>query len=48
MMGTKERSFAPLIQVSLENLVPADHLVLPLDMVDNSIGLSRPISGPFL
>src|SRR2546429_4572588 len=25
MMGTKERSFAPLINVSLEELVPHDH-----------------------
>lgn len=25
MMGTKERSFAPLTHVSLEDLVPADH-----------------------
>jgi hypothetical protein len=25
MMGTKERSFAPLIHVSLEELVPQDH-----------------------
>ena len=26
MMGTKERSFAPLIHVSSEELVPRDHL----------------------
>ena len=25
MLGTKRRSFAPLIQVSLEELVPHDH-----------------------
>ena len=25
MMGTKERSFAPLVQVSLEQLVPQNH-----------------------
>src|SRR5690242_21880535 len=25
MMGTKERQFAPLVQVSLEQLVPHDH-----------------------
>jgi len=25
MMGTKERCFAPLVNVSLEELVPADH-----------------------
>jgi transposase len=25
MMGTKERHFAPLINASLEDLVPADH-----------------------
>jgi hypothetical protein len=26
MMGTKERCFAQLVNVSLEDLVPADHL----------------------
>ena len=26
MMGTKERSFAPLINVSVEELVPQDHV----------------------
>src|SRR6266849_4186828 len=31
MMGTKERSFAPLINVSLEDLVPADHFYRHLD-----------------
>jgi transposase len=31
MMGTKERSFAPLINVSLEELVPADHFYRHLD-----------------
>jgi hypothetical protein len=30
MMGTKERCFAPLITVSLEDLVPADHFYLTL------------------
>ncbi len=30
-MGTKERSFAPLINVSLEDLVPADHFYRHLD-----------------
>jgi hypothetical protein len=25
MMGTKERSFPPLVNVSLEDLVPEDH-----------------------
>jgi hypothetical protein len=25
MIGRKQRNFAPLINVSLENLVPADH-----------------------
>ena len=25
MMGSKERRFAPLIQISLEELVPHDH-----------------------
>ena len=27
MMGTKERSFAPLVNVSLEELVPQDHFI---------------------
>ncbi len=31
MMGTKERSFAPLINVSLEDLVPADHFYRHLE-----------------
>jgi len=31
MMGTKERSFAPLIQVSLEELVPPDHFYRHLE-----------------
>src|SRR5579884_1295152 len=31
MMGTKERSFAPLIHVSLEELVPQDHFYRHLD-----------------
>ena len=31
MMGTKERSFAPLIHVSLEDLVPADHFYRHLE-----------------
>src|SRR5947207_6094621 len=31
MMGTKARSFAPLIQVSLEELVPADHFYRHLE-----------------
>jgi transposase len=31
MMGTKERSFAPLIQVSLEELVPQDHFYRHLE-----------------
>jgi len=31
MMGTKQRSFAPLINVSLEDLVPADHFYRHLD-----------------
>jgi transposase len=31
MMGRKERSFAPLIQVSLEDLVPADHFYRHLE-----------------
>ncbi len=31
MMGTKERSFAPLMHVSLEELVPADHFYRHLE-----------------
>jgi transposase len=31
MMGRKERHFAPLINVSLENLVPADHFYRHLE-----------------
>jgi transposase len=31
MMGTKERSFAPLVHVSLEELVPADHFYRHLE-----------------
>ncbi len=31
MMGTKERSFAPLINVSLEELAPQDHFYRHLE-----------------
>jgi hypothetical protein len=31
MMGGKERSFTPLIHVSLEDLVPADHFYRHLE-----------------
>ncbi len=31
MMGMKERSFAPLVNVSLEDLVPADHFYRHLE-----------------
>jgi transposase len=31
MMGIKERSFAPLVNVSLEDLVPADHFYRHLE-----------------
>jgi hypothetical protein len=31
MMGSKERSFAPLIHVSLEDLVPQDHFYRHLE-----------------
>jgi hypothetical protein len=31
MMGTKERSFAPLINISLEALVPYDHFYRHLE-----------------
>lgn len=38
MMGTKERSFAPLINVSLEELVPQDHFYRHLERtIDLSI-----------
>jgi hypothetical protein len=35
MMGTKERSFAPLINVSLEELVPIDHFYRHLERALN-------------
>ncbi len=31
MMGSKERCFAPLLNVSLEELVPADHFYRHLE-----------------
>ena len=31
MMGSEERHFAPLINVSLEDLVPADHFYRHLE-----------------
>lgn len=31
MMGIKARTFAPLVQVSLEELVPSDHFYRQLD-----------------
>ena len=31
MMGTKERRFAPLVNVSLDDLVPADHFYRRLE-----------------
>jgi hypothetical protein len=31
MLGTKRRSFAPLIQISLEELVPQDHFYRHLE-----------------
>jgi hypothetical protein len=31
MMGTKQRNFAPLVNVSLEALVPADHFYRHLE-----------------
>ena len=57
MMGTKERSFAPLINVSLEDLVPADHFYRHLDRTldlsfvrefvqQTSAGLGRPSIDP--
>src|ERR1700747_17728 len=33
MMGTKQRDFAPLVNVSLEALVPQDHFYRHLDRV---------------
>jgi hypothetical protein len=33
MMGTKERHFAPLILVSLEELVPQDHFYRHLERI---------------
>jgi hypothetical protein len=32
MMGTKTRTFAPLINVSLEDLVPANHFYRHLEL----------------
>jgi hypothetical protein len=37
MMGKKERSFAPLVKVSLEELVPQDHFYRQLE---RTLGLS--------
>ncbi len=31
MMGSKQRSFAPLVKVSLEDLVPGDHFYRHLE-----------------
>ena len=31
MMGTKGRDFAPLCNLSIETLVPADHFYRPLE-----------------
>ncbi len=33
MMGTKERAFAPLLAVTLEDLVPADHFYRDCEVV---------------
>jgi hypothetical protein len=33
MMGTKERSFAPFVNVSLEELVPHDHFYRHLERI---------------
>ncbi len=33
MMGKKERSFAPLVKVSLEELVPHDHFYRHLELI---------------
>ncbi len=43
MMGTKKRCFAPLVNVSLEELVPQDQFYRHLErMLDLSWGLARP------
>src|SRR3954453_22034497 len=46
MMGSKERGFTPLVDVSLEKLVPADHFYRPLH---KSLDLSfvRDLVAPF-
>src|SRR5829696_3875497 len=46
MMGSKDRAFAPLVNVSLEQLVPADHFYRHLH---NSLDLSfvRELVAPF-
>src|SRR5947207_1057541 len=57
MMGTKERSFAPLINVSLEELVPHDHFYRHVErtldlsfvrelVVNTYAGLGRPSIDP--
>src|ERR1041384_1452394 len=46
MMGSKDRAFAPLVNVSLEQLVPADHFYRHLH---NSLDLAfvRQLVAPF-
>ncbi len=44
MMGLKERTFAPLVAVSLEELVPQDHFYRHLQKVLDHAGRLR--SGP--
>ncbi len=58
MIGTKERSFAPLMHVSLEELVPYDHFNRHLDRTrdlsfvrecvqQTYVGEDRPSIDPF-
>ena len=54
MLGMKRRSFAPLIQVSLEELVPQDHFyrhleqTLDLSFVREFVQQTYAVQGPSL
>jgi hypothetical protein len=42
MIGTKERHFAPFVEVSLEDLVPAEHFYRHLERTGQNGALSFP------
>jgi hypothetical protein len=44
MMGSKQRDFAPLLKVSLEDLVPSDHFYRHLEQRSPTFPLLRLIS----